>query len=272
MQEVKRRLQIFLILFLLITVTGTLGFMILEDVSLTDAFYYNIVTMSTVGYGDIHPTSQAGRMFAVLLIILGGGTFLGVIANLTEIFILRREISNREKKVNMVLGVFFNEVGVKLLKDFSAIDSDIEKIRKMLLIGSDIKDNRFPKIIRELKKYRPTLNASELNLSELNSFLESKKNFLLNLLENPAFVEHENFSDALLSVFHIQDELACRSNLISPVEADIAHISIDINRAYSMLIEQWVLYMRHLKKEYPFLFSLAMRKNPFDPDATPAFR
>jgi hypothetical protein len=89
MKEVRRRLQIFLALFLLVTAIGTVGFMMLENLSFVDAFYYNIVTMSTVGYGDIHPTNPASRMFAVLLIVMGGATFLGVIANATQMLILR---------------------------------------------------------------------------------------------------------------------------------------------------------------------------------------
>lgn len=97
MEEVRRRLQLFLTLFVLVTVIGTAGFMVLEQISFADAFYYNIVTMSTVGYGDIHPTSQASRMFAVLLIVMGGATFLGVIANGSEILRLRRESQNRRR-------------------------------------------------------------------------------------------------------------------------------------------------------------------------------
>ena len=58
MREVRRRLQLFITLFFIVTAIGTVGFMMLEDLSFADAFYYNIVTMSTVGYGDIHPTTR----------------------------------------------------------------------------------------------------------------------------------------------------------------------------------------------------------------------
>ncbi len=92
-------------LFFLLTMSGTAGFMVLEDLSLTEAFYYNIVTMSTVGYGDIHPTSQASRIFASLLIILGGATFLGLVANATEL--LPAGESHPEKKGEHDPGHFF---------------------------------------------------------------------------------------------------------------------------------------------------------------------
>lgn len=106
MEQLKRRLQVLLLVFFLVTAAGTIGFMILEDLSLGEALYYNIVTMSTVGYGDIHPTNPASRMFAVLVIIMGAATFLGVIANITEMLILKRETKARLRKINMVLGHF----------------------------------------------------------------------------------------------------------------------------------------------------------------------
>ncbi len=45
------------------------------------------------------------------------------------------------------------------------------------------------------------------------------------------------------------------------------HLSGDIRRAYSILITEWLAYMKHLKSDYPYLFSLAVRTNPFDQTA-----
>jgi voltage-gated potassium channel len=269
MQEVRRRLQVFLIVFLIVTVFGSVGFMMLENLSFADAFYYSIVTLSTVGYGDIHPTSQASRMFAVLLIVMGGATFFGVIANATEILILRRELKNRARKVNMVLGVFFSEVGYKLLGLFSNHDSNISEVRKNLLVTTSWTDIRFATALKIIKKYKGEIEIAELNLGELSIFLRSKRDFLLGLLENPVLIEHDDFSDALLSVFHLLDELTARNELRALPESDIKHLAGDINRVYIKLIIQWVIYLRHLKEEYPYLFSLAMRTNPFNKDASP---
>lgn len=268
MQEVRRRLQIFLTLFLLVTVIGTVGFMVLEQLSFAEAFYYNIVTMSTVGYGDIHPTSQPSRMFAVLLIVMGGATFLGVIANATEILILRRESQNRIRKVNMVLGVFFSEVGNELLSLFSSHDHAIDGVIHDLLVGSSWTEARFATALKKLKGYKVKIDAAELDLEELSVLLNSKRDFLLGLLENPVLIEHEGFSDALLSVFHVLEELTNRNELRDLPKSDTNHLTGDITRAYRRLIVQWAIHMGHLKKEYPYLFSLALRTNPFDKNAS----
>ena len=85
------RFKIFLIIFLSVIVSGTVGFMIIEDLSLADALYFSIVTLATVGYGDIHPVTLPGKIFAIVMIVMGVGTFLGVVANATEMMLNKRE-------------------------------------------------------------------------------------------------------------------------------------------------------------------------------------
>jgi len=50
------------------------------------------------------------------------------------------------------------------------------------------------------------------------------------------------------------------------------HLAHDVARAYSFLVREWLAYMKHLKDNYPYLFSLAIRTNPFDPQASAVVR
>ena len=50
-------------------------------------------------------------------------------------------------------------------------------------------------------------------------------------------------------------------------ESDYEHLKLDTERVYNLLIYEWLQYMEHLMNNYPYLFSLALRTNPFDPDA-----
>lgn len=269
MEDVRRRLKIFLGLFVAITVMGTLGFMVLEDLPLVKAFYYNIVTMSTVGYGDIHPTSDASRLFALLLIVLGGGTFLGAIANATEMFLLKRETENRMRKINMVLGIFFGDVGYELLTLFSRFDQHIEEPRNALLVKTTWKDADFLSAQKALKKHDFRPDIHRVDLDALFHFLKENRKTLVSLLENPVLLEREGFSETLLAVFHLAEELNSRDGFEKLPDSDLKHLAGDMGRAYRMLVSQWLTYLQHLKTHYPYLFSLAVRKNPFDPDATP---
>lgn len=72
----RNRIWLALILLCLVTFSGTAGFHYIEGWTWFDGYYMTITTMSTVGYGEIHPLSQAGRFFNTFLIlaaVLAGG-------------------------------------------------------------------------------------------------------------------------------------------------------------------------------------------------------
>jgi len=58
-------------LALLVLAVGTVGFRLLEDWSWVDAFYFSAVAVTTVGFGDLAPTSDAAKLFTVLYIFSG---------------------------------------------------------------------------------------------------------------------------------------------------------------------------------------------------------
>ena len=93
------------------------------------------------------------------------------------------------------------------------------------------------------------------------------RGFLLGLLENQNLLEHEQFTDLLWATFHLLEELMYRNDFSHLSKSDLDHLAGDIDRVYALLICQWIMYMQHLKNNYPYLFSLAMRTNPFDADA-----
>ena len=61
-----------------ILLLGTLGYMMLEGWRPLDAIYMTIITLTTVGYTEINPLSEAGRVFTVMLIMIGVGLFIYV--------------------------------------------------------------------------------------------------------------------------------------------------------------------------------------------------
>jgi voltage-gated potassium channel len=71
---VKKKLQISFMALLLIVVVGTLGFRWLEGFGYFESFYLTVITLSTVGYGDIYAYTWQGRLFTIILIIFGVGT------------------------------------------------------------------------------------------------------------------------------------------------------------------------------------------------------
>lgn len=73
----------FLILWGLIVI-GTFGYMLIEGYRGLDAFYMTIITVTTVGYGEVRPLSDGGRIFTSFLIITSFGTFAYAVSAITR--------------------------------------------------------------------------------------------------------------------------------------------------------------------------------------------
>ncbi|WOF15863.1 hypothetical protein F1737_03700 [Methanoplanus sp. FWC-SCC4] len=179
--------------------------------------------------------------------------------------------SKREKfeKLNMVIGTFFSEAGNHLIKDISQNDPNLENIKNELIISNEWNDEDFEKVRKKLSSHDYDVNIDKIEIEALNGFLFSKREFLLRLLENPVLLEHESFTELLRAIFHLAEELKCRDDLSCLPKSDYMHLQGDIKRVYGTLIFQWLDYMKHLNKHYPYLFSLEMRTNPFDLNSSP---
>jgi hypothetical protein len=171
------------------------------------------------------------------------------------------------KKINIVIDTFFSEVGTDLLKICLKFDSNTDNFKKKLVVTKEWTDKDFLKTKQSILQRSGIIDSKRQDLSQVKIFLVSKRQFILNLLDNPNLVEHESFTDLLLASLHLTDELANRHDLTRLPESDHEHISEDIKRAYSQLMLQWLEYIKHLKRDYPYLFSLALRINPFDENA-----
>jgi voltage-gated potassium channel len=268
MEGYKKRLRILLAVFVVIMIVGTIGFKIVEGRSLVDSAYFVIVTMATVGYGDVHPVTTAGKAFTVILIVMGVGTFLGVIADVSEIMLAKREKESRMEKLNMVIGVFFSEVGLEFLSRLSEYDPAFDAIRPELMVSAQWTDKEFERAGRDALKHDYSVDMKRVDLISLKLFCGEKRDFMVRLLENPVLLEHQSFTDLLRAVFHLGEELSYRKSFDSVPAADLAHLGGDIKRSYHLLVGEWISYMKYLKNSYPFLFSLAVRTNPFDPSAS----
>ena len=261
-------LKIFLVLLIAVTLVGTFGFMVLEQTSLFDALYFSIVTIATVGYGDITPSTPAGKVFAIFLIITGVGIFLGVIANTTDLLLSKREKKMRMEKLNMVIGVFFSECGTDLIRMFCHYDVSGDVLGEHLTITEKWTNQDYLNAKTYFGSSRHEIDKEKVDLKGLKEFLSMKGELLLRLFENPFLLEHQSFTELLRAVLHLKEELLHREDLEHLPEPDRNHIANDMLRAYVLLISEWIDYMKYLRKAYPYLFSLAVRLNPFDRKAS----
>ncbi len=172
------------------------------------------------------------------------------------------ESQQKMKKLNVIISTFFSEMGTTMIEELSreneAYPALYKNINTREFNRSDTKEMK--NLIRN-HEFKITLTPEKL--SRLQSVLADRRLLLLRMLENPNLMEHDSFTDMLWSVFHLADELDSRSSLDDLSQSDLKHLEVDTIRAYKALVLEWMDYMRYLHDEYPYLYSLAIRKSPF---------
>jgi hypothetical protein len=179
-----------------------------------------------------------------------------------------REKQRKMEKLNMVIGTFFSTFGTPLLTRLTGTDESIGLVKERLVVSTTWNAAMFKDMQKCFDDYTCSVSLARIDLEDFRRFLIDHEEFLLRLVENPMVFEHESFTDLILALNHLTEELKARGDLSLLPPSDKIHLTTDIKRAYTLLIHEWIKYMEYLKNHYPYLFSLAMRKNPFDESAS----
>jgi voltage-gated potassium channel len=137
-----------LILLTAIVAAGTAGSMYLEGLSLLDAFYYSVVTIASVGYGDITPKTAEGKIFAIFLIMSGltlvfylvSALVSGLVeGSIIDILRLRRTSDRLKKMKNHTILCGYGDVGTMVAEGLGSsglviVDKDGEKVEEIIRV------------------------------------------------------------------------------------------------------------------------------------------
>jgi voltage-gated potassium channel len=104
-----KKTVICVLIFFAIIVSGTIGYMIIEGWDFTDAFYMSVITLTTVGYSEVHELGNTGKIFTVVLILAGVGVIVYIISMLAQFVV--------EGRLRQVLGRHKLEKKIQGLKD-----------------------------------------------------------------------------------------------------------------------------------------------------------
>ena len=180
----------------------------------------------------------------------------------------RRE---RMEKMNMVIGTFFSEVGSGLLGRIISRDPRRENINQGVLSCINNGEN-FSDMKKAVDNHSFSYDPDLHGISDIHEYLKKHRDFLLRLLENPVLLEHQGFTRLLQATFHLEEELSRRGSFSDLPVTDFAHLAGDVSRVYRLLAGEWVRYLEYLNRNYPYLYSLAVRTNPFDESASVIIR
>jgi len=188
--------------------------------------------------------------------------------------IIERLLNEREKqammrKLNMVIGAFMGEVGAELLRRVDSFCGEAPDLARSLAVEDSWGRAEYRRALAFAEQYQAHLSPGPGQLVELRTFLLNRRPFVLSLLQNPNLLEHDRFTDLLWAICHLTEELEARRDFGDLPPSDHQHLQGDIRRANTLLIREWLSYMQHLQEDYPYIYSLAIRTNPFRPDASP---
>ncbi len=151
MERLRRRLAYIAIFILVVLLIGTVDFVVIEGYPPFDAFYMTLITMTTVGYREVHDLSRSGRIFNSFVIIFGVSLMFFAIGAVTqsvielelrEIFGRRRTKRMIDKLENHYIVCGFGRVGRSAARElqragvpFVVIDRNPEKVERAIRAG-----------------------------------------------------------------------------------------------------------------------------------------
>jgi len=220
-----------------------------------------IYTLHYLIFGDLEFITRGG--FASLAFVPIQGLVVTLI--IAELMVIMSR-GARMQKMNMVIGVFFSELGTELLRTLYISDPEAMTLRETFESAGDLNAREVVSLLKRIDSYPFRVNIDRAALGDLRRMLTARRDFMVRLLENPSLLENENFTNLLWAIFHLTEELDARTDLTTVPESDLEHLKGDISRSYGHLFREWLSYMRHLHDHYPFLYSFAMRTSPIEPE------
>jgi voltage-gated potassium channel len=261
--SVFKRLAFLVLLMFAVVAAGTASFAALEGLSAFDALYLTFLTISTLGYSNISPTTNDGKLVAMALLVIGFGIFSTLVVTATQAIFERKEGLRRIHQINTLIALYFSDVGNELLHFFCKFDP---ALAGKCLVATDLgnwQDSDFHNIMALMKTHTFALEIEKDQLPVLRGMLDSRNDLLLRLLENPHILEHGLFMDMLRAVFHLRHELATDADKSAIKRPTLEHLDNDARKVYQFSSLLWAEHMQYQRKTYPNLFRASLENNPF---------
>ena len=164
----RRHFVIVVLMLMALWFFGVSGYMLIEDWSLLDSIYMTAITLSTVGYEEVHPMSPYGRIFTIVLLVWGTGTFfyaVGVIIN--SFFEGHLKGLLEKKRMDKAIGQLsnhyiicgFGRIGRTIAKVFQEKGIPVVVVEKMDEVLKEVKEAGFPVIQGDATKDEVLIKA-----------------------------------------------------------------------------------------------------------------
>lgn len=161
-----------LVLLISLSMIGTLGYVLIDNMSLDDAIYQTGITFTTTGFGEVTEISTAGRFFTITLIVLGFAVFTSSLGVLTEV-ISRGKLTKLIKERNMLYKIariknhfvifFHNENTIELAREFRTLHVPFVVVDGSEKFLDEAEKHKYPYYINEAPHLDSAIRKSHLS-------------------------------------------------------------------------------------------------------------
>ena len=176
------------------------------------------------------------------------------------------EKTHREEarsKVSIIETLYFNESGGTMLRYLTSFDPDAARLRELLQVTEDWHSSDFRQAIRQLKSYPFLLDLDRIDFFGLHYHLSQRHEYYRSMLENPALTQSEAFTEMIMKIYLLWEELDGRTNLYQLPEKDRNYLAELLHEIYRELTEYWLDNVYNHSIHNRFRLHRAIESNPF---------
>lgn len=176
------------------------------------------------------------------------------------------EKTHREEarsKVSIIETLYFNESGGTMLRYLTSFDPDAARLRALLQVTEDWHSSDFRQAIRQLKSYPFLLDLDRIDFFGLHYHLSQRHEYYRSMLENPALTQSEAFTEMIMKIYLLWEELDGRTNLYQLPEKDRNYLAELLHEIYRELTEYWLDNVYNHSIHNRFRLHRAIESNPF---------
>ncbi len=176
------------------------------------------------------------------------------------------EKTHREEarsKVSIIETLYFNESGGTMLRYLTSFDPDAARLRELLQVTENWRSSDFRQAIRQLKSYPFLLDLDRIDFFGLHYHLSQRHEYYRSMLENPALTQSEAFTEMIMKIYLLWEELDGRTNLYQLPEKDRNYLAELLHEIYRELTEYWLDNVYNHSIHNRFRLHRAIESNPF---------
>ena len=166
-------------------------------------------------------------------------------------------------KVSMIESIFFNESGSDMLRYLLLCDPGSRELCSAMHISESWDSSDFEQAHRFVDGYAFAVAPDRTDFFALHYHLGNRHKYFLKVIENPVLMDHESFTDLILAIYHLWEELEFRTDLYQLSDEDKQYLCGIISEIYHLLTREWLLNVSYTQKHHRERFSCAVRANPF---------